>query len=472
MQRWHLTLGLAVSAVAAAVVVPNWSGQATTPEPAPSVVPNPLTTPPVDVVPVVPDQAGRLSLSAALDQSALLQGSGEDRFLVLEVSADAVENAARQPVHLSVVMDTSGSMAARGKMSHARAAAQELVELLGPEDTFSLVTFDDRAEVRSPSRPVTDPATLKRRIGQVHTGGGTNLFDGMSTGLSEVRSDHRPGVRRVVVLSDGKANIGVTDASALRREAGSQTSEGVTVSAIGLGLDFNEDLLAAMADAGGGSYRFVDAPGTLSAMFTEELQQLSTVVARQTKLELDLADGVQVREIYGYDIERSKDGYSVFLGDLYAGQTRKLVARVHIPDGHLGDVSVVDAAVSHIDAESSAAHRVTSIVAATVTPDVGIARRSIAKDARKQATKAQVGMLVDAAARDYAKGNVASNQAHYDKALDLVNQFNVDFEDAEMLDSLVQIESEQQVFAEAPPASAAGRANVKRAKEGARAYTH
>ena len=472
MQRWHLTLGLATTAVAAAVVVPNLKGTSDAPpvvEP-PITTVHPVPTPPVDVVP--PDTDGRLSLSASLDQTALLSGSGEDRFLVLEVSADAVEGATRRPVHLSVVMDTSGSMAARGKMTHARAAAQELVGLLGPEDTFSLITFDDRAEVRIPSRTVTDPSTLKRRIGQIHTGGGTNLFDGLSSGLSEVRTDPREGVRRVVVLSDGKANIGITDAQSLRREAGANVNEGVTVSAIGLGVDYNEDLLAAMADAGGGSYRFVDSPGTLTSMFTEELQQLSTVVARQTALSLDLADGVQVREIYGYDMERSKDGYSVFLGDLYAGQTKKVVARVHVPDGALGSVDVVDAVVTHVDANTSQAHRATAHVDATVTKDTRVARASVVQDARKQATKAQVGTLVQEAAQDYARGDIAGNQATYDKAWELVNEFNTDFEDDEMLQSLGYIAEQKQEFAKARPASSAGKAQVKRAKEGARAYTH
>jgi Ca-activated chloride channel family protein len=415
---------------------------------------------------------GRLSLSASLDQAALLEGSSQERFLVLEVAADTVEGSVRQPVHLSVVMDTSGSMAAQGKMSHARAAAQELVGLLGPKDTFSLITFDDHAEVLLPSRSVIDPGLFQRRIQQIQTGGGTNLYDGLSTGLSEVRSDSREGVRRVVLLSDGNANIGVTDAVSLRRTAGAQIKSGVTVSAIGLGIDYNEDLLAAMADAGGGSYRFVDQPGTLTAMFTEELQQLSSVVARQTRLDLDVAEGVEVREIYGYDITQSKDGYSVFLGDMYSGQTRKLVARIHIPAEQPGTVAVVDAAVSHVDADTASAHLTTAHVDAVISVDAALVQSSISKDARKQATKAQVGVLVDAAARDYAKGDLSSNQAQYQEAADLVRAFNGDFEDEEMLESFDSIQEQKADFADSAPASSDGRRQVKRVKESARAYTH
>ena len=468
MQRWHLTLGLAATAVAAAVVIPDLRG-AKAPPPTPTPVPQPVP----DVVPPSPATltAGRLHVEAALDQSALLQGSGEDRFVVIEVGAEAVEGVARRPVHLSVVMDTSGSMAGQGKMTHARAAAKELVGLLGPEDTFSLVTFDDQAAVRLPARPVTDIPTLQRRIQGIQTGGGTNLYDGVASGLGEVMSDPRQGVRRVVVLSDGKANIGVTDAPTLRRQAGSMVAEGVTISAIGLGVDYNEDLLAAMADAGGGAYRFVDSPGTLTAMFTEELQQLSSVVARQTELKLDLADGVVLHEVYGYDITRAQDGYSVLLGDLYSGETRKLVARVSVPAGAMGAVQVADVEVAHVDADAGTPHAASVAVAGTVTKDTRVARASVDKDAYKQATRARVGTIVDSAARNYAKGDVAANQADYDRALQLVEKYNADFEDDDMLASMGYLESEQKAFRAAKPASAAGKAQVKKAKEEARDYS-
>jgi len=470
MQRWHLTLGLAATAVAAAVVIPDLRGAVSGTPPS---VPQPTPQPIPDVVPSQPValSAGRLHVEASLDQSALLQASGEERFLVIEVAAEAIEGVARRPVHLSVVMDTSGSMAGQGKMTHARAAAQELVGLLGPEDTFSLVTFDDQAAVRLPARPVTNIPTLQRRIQGIQTGGGTNLYDGVASGLGEVLTDPREGVRRVVVLSDGKANIGVTDASSLRRQAGSMVAEGVTISAIGLGVDYNEDLLAAMADAGGGAYRFVDRPGTLAAMFTEELQQLSSVVARQTDLQLDLADGVVLHEIYGYDINRSKDGYSVLLGDLYSGETKKLVARVSVPDRVLGAVAVADVEVSHVDADSGSVHEAVFGVAATVTPDVRVVQASVDKDAYKQATRARVGTIVDSAARNYAKGDVVANQADMDRAKQLVERYNASFEDDDMLASLGDLEAEQQAFRAAKPASAAGKAQVKKAKEGARDYS-
>jgi Ca-activated chloride channel family protein len=464
MQRWHLTMGLAATALGAAFLVPDIMGTPRGGDPAP-------LRPGVGA-PMGTDEAasGRLHLTASLDQSAVLANSGSDRYLVLEISADSVEGDERRPVHLSVVMDTSGSMSSRGKLRDARAAAQELVGLLGPEDFFSLVTFDDQASVVFPSRRVDDPDLLKRRIGQIRTGGGTNLHAGLEAGLHQAAFERHDGVRRVVVLSDGNANIGITDPQSLRLEAGSMVRDGITVSAMGLGVDYNEDLLAAMADAGGGAYRFVDHPGTLAGLFTEELQQLSTVVAHQTALSLAVPHGVQIQEVYGYDLSATDDGYSVFLGDLYAGQTKKLVARVRVPDHQTGSVDVVTARLHHVDADTRATHARTAHVQATVTRDREMVHESVVVQARKQAVQARVGQHVDEAARTYAAGDLASNQASMDEAIELMETFSADFEDDEMLDSLGYVHEQKDSFATNAPSSEGGRANVKRAKESARAY--
>ncbi len=470
MQRWHLTLGLSVAAIGAAVVVPDAQFSA---QPQPPSLARPPAPPPVDTTHPTPAglQEGRVHVRAALDQGTLLAQHAQERFVVIEVTADSVQASTRQPVHMAVVLDTSGSMAGQGKMAQARAAAQELVGLLGPEDSFSLVTFDDQAQVQIPSQPVVDASNLQRRIGNIRTGGGTNLHGGLTAGVAEVLTGAPNMVRRVVVLSDGQANIGITDPLSLQREAGMHIRDGVTVSALGLGLDYNEDLLAAMADAGGGSYRFVDSPGQLAALFTEELQRATQVVGRQSILSLDVADGVTIQEVYGYDIQQSKDGYSVLLGDLYAGETRKLVARVHIPARAGTELAVANIRVDHLDADAGTPKRATHSLVATLTEQVVVAERSRNKDATKQATRAQVGHMVDEAARAFARGDVTANQAAYDKALGLVETFNADFEDADMLGSLGYLQQEQKAYSASSPESASGRAQVKKAKEDARDWT-
>ena len=348
---------------------------------------------------------------------------------------------------------------------HAREAAQEFVGLLGPHDTFSLVTFDDQAKVVVPSGPVHDKAALQRRLASISTGGGTNLYDGLVAGQSELQSAGLEGVRRVVVLSDGKANIGVSDDASLRRQAGALVHEGVSVSALGLGLDFNEDLLAAMSTAGGGTYRFVDRPGMLAEVFSEELQRIGKVVAREASLELALPPGVVVEEVFGYDNDRG----TVFLGDLHAGEKRKVVARVRLPVDHSGTVDIADVHLGYTIAETGAAASSDAHVQALVTADTHIVKRSVNKKARRQAVTVQAAKLVDEGARAWAAGDVATNQANYQRAADMLRDYSVEFEDSEVAGSVQQVEEQRARFGAAAPASAAGVTEVKRAKEAARA---
>lgn len=466
-QRWHISAALAGAALLAALLVPDIGGARVG---IPTVAPAPVTTvvqAPAVVAPVA--AAGPVRLHASLDQTALLQGQGDDRFLVIELEVPEDPDQPRQPVHVAVVMDTSGSMAGRGKITHARQAAQELVGMLGPHDSFSLVTFDDRAEVVVPAGPVADKAALHRRIGSIRTGGGTNLYDGLVEGQAQLQQGGLEGVRRVVLLSDGKANIGVSDDASLRRQAGALVREGISVSAMGLGLEYNEDLLAAMSDAGGGRYRFVDRPGELAEVFSDELQRIGKVVAREASVALTLPPGVVVEEIYGYEAALGARGGEVFLGDLHAGERRKLVARVRVDTQGAGTVDVAGVALGYTDAATGAPGHAEAAVQARITADQRVARASVDRKARKQAVRVQAAKLVDEGARAWDAGDMATNQASYQEAERLLRAYTDEFDDAELEASAEKVEAQRGAFGRARPASAAGAVEVKRAKEAARA---
>ncbi len=461
MQRWHLMTGLAGAAVLAALVVPELQLVSGT---APSTPPPTPASPEMPATPEVPDLSeGILTLSADLDQGALLQGAGDDRYLVIEVSAPELPGDVRRPVHVSVVMDVSGSMAGRGKIDHARTAAAELAGLMGPEDSFSLVTFSDRANVRVPLGGITDAGL--RLIRSIEPGGGTNLYDGLQQGLDELDAPDLAGVKRVVLLSDGIANIGVTDPDTLARTAGSQVRDGISVSALGLGLDYNEDLLAAMSDAGGGKYRFVDRPGLLSDMFAEELKQMTAVAGREVSVDVDLPAGVKLQEVYGYDHDSTSDGYRVFIGDVHGGETRKIVARVQVDTPSLGDMDIAEVELSYADAESGEHQGALAEVDATVTPDTRVAQASAKPKVQKKAVRARAGKLLDDGARDWEKGDLASNQAKLEEASGLLAALGY-------VSEADEVEEQRNAYGDASPASDEGLFQVKRSKEAARGYAY
>lgn len=467
MQRWHLTAGLAGAAALAAFLAPVL---APTLRGAP---PEPVTVLPGGaVVPTPPAaQDGVLELRAALDQGSLLQGRDGARYLVLEVSAPDLPGDVRRPVNLAVVMDTSGSMAGRGKIDNARMAARELVRQLRPEDRFSLVTFSDAGRVIVESTPADDPARLERLISGIRPGGGTHLSAGLELGLEQLDQAELEGVRRVVLLSDGMANIGVTDVDTLARTAGSRVDAGVTVSALGLGLEFNEDLLTAMSDAGGGQYHFVDRPGQLAAMFEQELQQMTRVAGREVAVEVELLTGVRLLEVYGWSTTPTSEGFQVFMGDVHGGETRKIVARVDVPDDALGAVEVAEVALRYTDVEAARPAVELAAVQAEITRDARVAQASLDRKAGVSAARAHAGKLLDEGARSFDEGDVATNRAKLDEARGLLRTLGAAYDAEELQADEVAVAAQQQAFSAAPPASEEALFQVKAAKEAARGYS-
>jgi Ca-activated chloride channel homolog len=460
MQRWHFTAGLAGATALAAFLVPSLQARLAGPT---GEVPTPLP-----VAAPEPRSPGQVGLQARLDQGAFLQGSGEDRYLVVEVSAADLPGDVRRPVDLAVVMDVSGSMAAKGKIEQARLAAAELVEQLQPGDRFSLVTFSDRAQVAIPAREASDRQALLAAVEGIRPGGGTHLYDGLTQGIAQLDRPEAEGVRRVVLLSDGMANIGVTDTHALASLAGSRATAGITVSAIGLGLEFNEDLLTAMSDAGGGAYHFVDGQGQLARLFQEELQQMTRLAGREATLRLQPAPGVELVEVYGYEGAVGTDGYQVFLGDVHGGETRKLVARLRVPDRAVGEVEVVQVALDYTDAEAGTTHAARAAVRATVTASEAVARASIDREVGTKAARAAASKLMAESARAWDQGDLPTNQAKLEEGQALLDALSRRYDAPELQADVGEFEKAAASFGAAEAGTEDGLYQVKKAKEQAR----
>lgn len=178
--------------------------------------------------------------------------------LLLRLEADAPPRTDRLPLNLSLVLDRSGSMHG-GKLTAAREAAALLVRRLAPEDVVSVVAYDD--EVETVAEPATGAAQaeLPREIERIETGGSTNLSGGWLRGRELVaRNLLERGVNRVILLTDGQANVGITDPQRLTGLAAEAGRQRMTTTTIGFGADYNERLLRAMADAGGGNTYYIE----------------------------------------------------------------------------------------------------------------------------------------------------------------------------------------------------------------------
>jgi Ca-activated chloride channel family protein len=469
MKRWHLTLGLTGLALAGAYLAPRLLGMQPVlpPEPVvPTVIPEVVVQTPPVVLEEPAEPEGNLIVDAGLDRTAMLPGT-QERYLTILVTAPAEGgDVVRRPVDLSVVMDTSGSMSARGKIDQARRAAKLLATSMQPGDTYSLTVFNDDATVVVPSMSVTDPTAISLAIDRIYEGGGTNLYAGMDRGAREIRSTRRSGAAsRVVVLSDGNANVGVTDESSMVRFAAELTADGVSLSTIGLGLDYNEDLLAHLADVGGGTYDFVDDASQLQTVFSDELARVGSVVARGTDLRIHLADGVTPVEVIGWDAASTTDGWSVYLGEMYAGETKKIVTRVRISGRDLGDQPVAEAEALYVDLVDERAATSRDDASVLVTADAAQERASVDRERSVEVTRAVGSRLLDMSTRAYADGDQSRSRQLAQEAVTTLQQGASEYRDEELLRDASRIDQDTRVYEMHAPASTEGRTIIKQNKE-------
>jgi Ca-activated chloride channel family protein len=413
MQRWHLTFGLATVAAVGAWLAPRLGAVA------PTV--HPLRPP--DVTPA-PPSTGHLVLDAGLDRWAVPSDTSAERYLTITVRApDDLGVSERRPVDLSVVLDASGSMSEAGKIDNARTAAKVLASSMEATDTWSLVTFSDVAAVVVPAARLDGVTGIHDKIDRVREGGGTNLFAGLEAGAREVErslraahaEDGRRPVGRVVLLSDGIANVGVVDDETLSRFASTLASSGITVSTVGLGLDYNEDLLARLADVGGGSYAFVDDAGDLEAAFADELERSSAVVARDTRVRITVPEGARLVELVGWEATAVPGGWDVFLGDVPAGATRKIVARMVVEPRPVGALPVATVTAEWLDLVDEARASAEARVTAVVTEDAAVVDASLDRDKAIEATRARGSWYLDRSTRAFVTGDAALSKKLLDE---------------------------------------------------------
>jgi len=277
-----------------------------------------------------------------------------------------------------VVLDRSGSMAG-GRLDNAKQALVALVDRLDEGDRFGLVIFDDQAQALVPADRLSalGRTRVKQLIAAVHPGGSTDLSSGYLRGLQEARRVAGPAGATVLLLSDGMANAGVTDPDQLGSLARQATSDRVSTSTIGIGIGYDETILAAVAVGGQGNHAFAEhAEGTVVAVAGEIEGLLSKTVQAASVLVRPLAGVAMVTVMNDLPAVATADGVLVELGDFYAGEERRLLLEFAVPAcAALGLANVAAIEVRYVGLPSLVEHVVSLPVSVNVVPaDVAAGR--------------------------------------------------------------------------------------------------
>jgi Ca-activated chloride channel family protein len=279
-----------------------------------------------------------VSLGGHLVQNKVLLGSSGCVNLSLTLAAaDGLtsDSIAQRNVDIVIVLDRSGSMKGR-KLSDARQAVSNLLSALTAKDRFALITYSDGVQLISDLKPITadHQHRLATLVANVTAGGGTNLGAGLQTGIDVLLSGEENGnARKLVLISDGLANKGITDAVRLGAMSAIAVEKEFAVSTVGVGHDFNEQLMTTIADRGAGNYYYLENPMAFSEVFQKEFFYAQATIASNVSIWIPRGNGLSLIDAAGYPITRQKD-YAVFYpGNLRSGQTRKLFLTLQVPTG-------------------------------------------------------------------------------------------------------------------------------------------
>lgn len=293
---------------------------------------------------------GAVSIDAILDRTSVLAGG--DGLVRMELALAAEKRGevaiAQTPTDLVVILDRSGSMNGQ-KIHDARNAIHQLISQLRPEDRFSLVTFSSGAATAIPLAQATAEARERWAgvVGGLHAGGGTFMATGLSLGLEALETARAAGrSSRAILISDGLA---AEPLDVLRPLAARAVSGEYTLSAVGVGEDFDENMMSSLADAGTGNYFYLEDAAALAQVFAAEFETARETVAAALSVTIDPGPGVQVVEAAGYPLERVGRKVRFRPGSLFSGQDRRVWITLRVPANAPGEHGIGAVRVDYTD---------------------------------------------------------------------------------------------------------------------------
>lgn len=346
---------------------------------------------------------GAMVLKTESSQSKILSGQANEvvvRITITGSELEATGTLERPDMNLGVVLDRSGSMSGL-RIEQAKEAAREVVRQMTPTDILSLVSFSDDITVDVPATKVTSPAAFEAAIAEMAARGFTALHGGVEAGAKEVMKFYDENrINRVILMSDGHANRGPSGPEDLARLGAGLAQKGVSVTTIGLGDGFNEDLMTALAAASDANYYYVRDVEELPDVFARELGELKESVAREIVIRIECPPGVEPVEIIGRPEQFENQTAEIRLGMLRAGQSRSLYVRCRV-EADDGDHDAKTVLQAKADYRLASGERQTPLTAEPLVLGVTAAPAEVATSVNEVVVGETV-LMETAVARDQA----------------------------------------------------------------------
>jgi len=450
------------------------------------LVPRAKHTAPIPEPPVVHASVGpitrlvasdaALSFDARLDRGAFLRvdaaGAQASEPLYLDIAVRAVDSDARAPITAVLVIDRSGSMAGDG-IENARFSADRFIRRLADGDRLAVVSYATDVTVDFQLQEVTATSRTEalRTVARIEEGGGTNIEGGLQAAARMLERAAEDGsVRRLILVSDGRPTEGSRDERTLTGYTQRLRAIGVSSSALGVGLDYNEDLMARLADEGGGRYHYLREPKHLAKILDDELSHAAKAVARDVVVELpsDLG-GFLVESVPGYAMT-SGSVTRVMLGDLAAGEERRVLVALTTPtvaEDRAFQFAGPTVRYKTLSVEARAVANPNDAFRVSSTTDATALDESRRGDVLARVLQYRAAETLERSMNDYAKGDVQAAKKNIEDTRALMESANRTLKDKAVADELANL---SRVYDETtrPASSTEGAALQKEQK--ARAY--
>lgn len=324
----------------------------------------------------------QVRIRADLAQGTLVTGVTQKTYV--KIALEGVKHKGddrRAPVNVALVVDRSGSM--RGeKLARAKDAAIMALKRLNSKDIGSVVVYDHEVDVLLPATPMSDAGKYADKIRRLKDRGQTALYAGVQGGVKELeRFLDRERVNRVILLSDGMANVGPSSPAALGELGRKIAQKGISVTTIGLGLGYNEDLMTKLAFNSDGNHAFVESPNDLVKIFNQEFGDVLSVVAQEVEIEIIFRSGCKPLRSIGREARIKGNKVSYKLNQLYGAQEKEVVVELEVDGGKASNLSeIADVKVRYLNLATKQKDEVDEEVAVKFTKSTKEAEASIKKD--------------------------------------------------------------------------------------------